>query len=214
MKRGAIRLAATASISVFMAVTNVTSPASAAAPEFKPASGTFPVAFVGKAGLTILRAGDLTVECSRSKEKGEITGAKSVANLTDTYEECEGKAGSEAKCALANIVTKALKGTLGKLAGGKVGEKLTPASGTELFKIPQPAGKCIPATVVTGGVVAEFTQLSERVSSLLLTETSEKQTYRQLEGEEEVETELRAFSAPARLVVSTEKTYEQAVEVT
>jgi hypothetical protein len=142
----------------------VTSAASAAAPEFKPATKQ---AFTGTSGaLTIQNALGSTVTCSKQVSTGEITSATTVGGVVLTLTGCESpeqggcKFNSEGAKNLGEIVTNALKGVLGTVktseAASGVGLLLEPASGSVWAKI---EGTCITDWTLKGNLAAEVTPI-------------------------------------------------------
>jgi hypothetical protein len=143
----------------------VTAAASAAAPEFKPATKQ---AFTGSTGtLTIETGTGKTITCSKGTSSGEITGASTVGGLVLTLTGCATTEGSGCKFHSENaknageIITNALVGTLGEVktaeAASGVGLLLEPASGKVLTTI---QGPCLLGTSrLEGSVAAEVASI-------------------------------------------------------
>jgi|HubBroStandDraft_2_1064218.scaffolds.fasta_scaffold83013_3 hypothetical protein len=141
----------------------VTSAASAAAPEFKPATKQV---FSGTSGaLTIQNSATNEITCSKETSTGEITSATTVGGVVLTLTGCESpeqggcKLTSEGAKNLGEIVTNALKGVLGTVktseAASGVGLLLEPASGSVWAKIEG----CITDWTLEGNLAAEVTPI-------------------------------------------------------
>jgi hypothetical protein len=160
------RLAGVVVIAIFAMSLLAASAASAALPEFKPASGTFKtLALVN----SILTGGGNTVTCAHSTGSGEITGAMSVGKVLVKFTGCVAKNASNATCVTKSktgetgeIATNTLNGLLGLILAtvGKftsdVGEELFPATGNEFTSL---VGPCIVTAKVTGSVAGEVTPI-------------------------------------------------------
>jgi hypothetical protein len=164
--RSVIRTALVGGLATVALSVVATSAASAAAPEFKPATKQ---AFTGTSGvISIERASFSPITCSKGASVGEITGASTVGGLVLTLTGCESKekAGCEFKSVGAKnngeIVTKTLAGELGEVkttqAATGVGLLLQPASGEEWAKIEGPCILASPAKL-TGTLAAEVTPI-------------------------------------------------------
>jgi hypothetical protein len=117
--RGKIKYLVAASLAVSAMWAVAAASASAAAPEFAPESGTFPINFTSTSGASTLETtGGETVTCESSTGEGSITGEKAskvkfhFKGCTSTFfglpVSCK-SSGAEAK----EIVTKELSGELG-----------------------------------------------------------------------------------------------------
>jgi hypothetical protein len=123
------------------------------------------IKFTDKEGVSHLNGLGTVVTCQKDTSSGEITGPKTVANVTVTFQECKGKKGTE-ECPVngGTITTATLHGELGKVlkaeAASEVGEDLIPPveikEGKEV-KLPfvKLEGACIPTTSVEGSVIGE-----------------------------------------------------------
>jgi hypothetical protein len=160
------RLAGAVLIAIFAMSLLAASAASAALPEFKPASGTFKTLALGPS--TLSGSGN-TVTCSHSTGTGEITGAMSVGKVLVKFTGCVSKNGSGVTCVTnsktggtGEIVTNTLSGLLGLILAtvgdytSDVGEDLFPTSGSEFTSL---IGGCIVTTKVTGSVAGEVTPI-------------------------------------------------------
>jgi hypothetical protein len=117
----------------------------AALPEFKSASGTFPVPFTSESVLpleptlfsSIEGIGQRNVKCKMSKDKGEVSSAKEVKKVLVDYTECFEESAPTKMCttkgsALGLIITKDIMGRTGWITGTsltKAGIELLPESG-------------------------------------------------------------------------------------
>lgn len=215
MKRA--RLAGVALIAIFAMSLIVASAASAAAPEFKPASGTFKAT----AGTSTLSGGGNEVTCTASSATGEITGAKTVGKVLVKFTGCKGASGCSVNSkagATGEIATVTLNGALGLILAGHftsdVGEDLSPATGKEFTNI---LGTCVPTTKVLGSIAGEASPIgkSSKTGKLVFAATSGKQNISKIDlSSGSVEPELEAFSAVATESTSDEVTFNTATEIT
>jgi hypothetical protein len=149
--------------------------ASAAAPEFNPAT---PQAFTGESGTGALLAagGAANIECKSDSNTGEVEGAKTVGSVVVTFSNCTATSGTKTCTAKSvgqpaasnTIVTKTLSGELGSVkttqAASGVGLLLSPASGTTFVELE--AGNCIAVnpSPVNGRVAGEATPVNGGLS--------------------------------------------------
>ena len=142
--------------------------ASAANPEFLPASGTF----LSTSGVGQLQtSGGTKVGCTSDKDKGLISGPESVDNVLVTFHGCKTgiftcTSGTEPS---GLITTKELSGLLGWInkSALTVGLDLAPTSGTEFVEF-NCAGELVKVKV-RGSVIGKVTPLNTKTTSGLLT---------------------------------------------
>jgi hypothetical protein len=159
-------------VTILMITATATSVAAASAPEFVPSTTQ---KFTFKSGTSKLSApGEIKITCEKSTGKGEINGAKTVANIGITYTGCKGKKKTESECSVKSpessvagtITTEKIKtgklnplsGELGNTTiGTKVGLALKSTIGEVFSEI---EGTCIFTTMITGSVIGEVTPIN------------------------------------------------------
>jgi hypothetical protein len=141
--------------------------ASAAAPEFTPATEQ---TFTGESGTGALEtASTAAITCTSDTSVGKVTGAKTVGSVVVTFHGCESKEGSGCTVQSSSatpglITTNLLKGELGSVktteAASGAGLLLEPASGTAFVTL---EGTCllVSPSPVTGTVAGEATPLNK-----------------------------------------------------
>jgi hypothetical protein len=199
------------------------SAASAAKPEFKPASGKF----TSKSGTSILSVPAVknVVTCKKDTNKGEITSPTSVGHVVVTFTECESKIGTTAKaCTVKSkspkgvadneIITNTLKGDLGtsKEATDGVALVLEPASGKVFVELESECLTVSPAKV-EGMVAGEVTptEKSQKTGKLIYELTGTEQKIKKVNG---VTAKLDVDTLEATEESLDEIGYEKATEVT
>jgi hypothetical protein len=112
--------------------------------------------------------GSFRIRCGKDTDKGEFTSAKTVGNVTVTFEECKGFKGTE-ECSVKStvpvgpagtIITNTLSGELGTVAAAEapdseVGLDLKATTGASFVKLAGTPETCVPETNVTGSVIGE-----------------------------------------------------------
>jgi hypothetical protein len=218
------RLAGAVLIAIFAMSLLAASAASAALPEFKPASGTFKTLALG---LSTLTGGGNTVTCSHSTGTGEITGAMSVGKVLVKFTGCQVEIPSKATCAAKSktggtgeIDTNTLSGLLGLILAtvgeftSDVGEELFPTSGSEFTSI---VGTCISTSKVLGSVAGEVTPINTLtlIGKINFGATGGKQDITKIDLLGGVmEPELEAFSSVATETTENDITFNVKTEVT
>ena len=145
-----------------------TAVASAAAPEFKPATKQ---AFTGESGTGSLETSSTTaITCTRDTITGEVTGAKTIGSVIVTFHGCQST--EKSGCSLHStglptlpvsegglIVTHILKGELGTTAESAtgVGLLLVPANGGREFVTLEGTCLLLSPAPIEGTVVGEAT---------------------------------------------------------
>lgn len=179
-----------------------------------------------------LKAGGNTITCKTGASKGTITSIKGedgkVGSVVVTYTGCKGENSAKETCEVKSsnttvkgeIKTDSLKGELGKVATGKVGEELEPETVPVFVKLGE-AGTCIPETAVNGreGLIGEATPLNTSAATGTLTFAESATAGKQ--GIEEIEfgatlkkkQHLEAFAVPAVYIATEEVKWEETVEV-
>ncbi len=221
MKR--IKTIGLALVAVFALSAVVAASASAAAPEFSPATEQGFTSSSGTSVLTAGGAGGTVITCTASSGAGRITGAKTVAGVSVTFTGCTAK--SKGTCEVHStgagkeeIKTGELNGELGKVAKkeatSKVGLDLKAVSGSFVTV----EGTCIPfeKSSVSGSVIGEVTPVAGGAGTsgkLTYALEKEKQKIQMFEGGSKDTLSVFGF------VESTQQseeaiTFEKAVEVT
>jgi len=198
--------------------------ASAALPEFKPASGTFKTLTLGN---TTVAAGGNTLTCSHITGSGEITGAMSVGKVLVKFTGCKAENVSKATCVVRSssggtgeIDTETLNGLLGLILAtvgdftSDVGLYLFPASGTVFTNL---QGSCITTSKVTGSIAGEVTPIGTLtlIGKLRLGATGGKQNITTIDLLGGVmEPELAFFGSVATVTLENDTTLNVKTEVT
>jgi hypothetical protein len=143
--------------------------------EVKPVPAGSHIEFTDKSGKGTLNESGITVKCEKDKSKGEITTAKTVKAVFDTFEECVGKDGAET-CPVnspgegaGTIKTEELEGELGVVlaseAASETGLDLKAVSTSGV--IVKFEDTCLPKPgEVTGSIIGEVNPISTtKVSS-------------------------------------------------
>jgi hypothetical protein len=193
--------------------------ASAALPEFLPASGTF----LSTSGAGKLETSNGTVvECSSDKDKGTINGSESAANVLVTFHGCKssGFACTSASEPSGLITTKELAGLLGYISktSKTVGLDLAPLTGTEFVEFNCAGG--IVKVKVKGSVIGGVTPINTQSTSGTLTYVKAagkgKQELTKLEGGavDLLETSKNGGTAEGSAIETTDTiTFHQPTEV-
>jgi hypothetical protein len=218
------RLAGAVLIAIFAMSLLAASAASAALPEFKPASGTFKTLALGSSTLT---GGGNTVTCTASTGTGEITGAMSVGKVLVKFTGCQVETAGKATCVVKSktggtgeVATNTLSGLLGLILATigdytlDVGEYLFPTSGSEFTSL---IGGCIVTSKVLGSVAGEVTPVGTLtlIGKVNFGVTGGKQDITKIDllgGL--MEPELEAFSAVATEATEDDITFNVKTEVT
>jgi hypothetical protein len=196
------------------------SAAQAAAPEFKPNGGKFPVAFTSTGGEATLSVPIFfTVQCKKAKDAGEITGAKTVGGLTITFEECTAEKESK-KCAVNSVnepkgsglvKTTILNGELGTVeksqATSEVG-LLVEAEAEGTF-VHFEESECVLGAAIAGSIAAEVTPIKELKNHINLNFAQEagKKKIKTITTTEAKKPSLNAFGVAGFLANSSEETF-------
>lgn len=213
-------------VAVFAVSAVASASASAALPEFVPSTKQ---TFTSTSGVSTLAAGAFTITCEKDTNAGEITGAKTVGKVVVKFTKCTIKVLFTFECkskgaANGEIVTNALKGTLGYIEGygSGVGLKLEPETASEYTNGEiECAGSN--KVKVTGAVIGEVTPIntSSTKGELIFKRTGTKQ-----ESGEEIEIEHVRYehvklmsslnggtAGPAAEETTDKITFKEAVEV-
>jgi hypothetical protein len=218
------RLAGVALIAILAMSLVSAAAASAALPEFKPASGTFKTSTLGNTTVT---GGGNTVTCTHITGSGEITGAMSVGKVLVKFTGCTGENVSKTTCVVKSkaggtgeIDTNTLSGLLGLILAtigdytSDVGLYLFPAPGSEFTNL---IGSCIVTSKVTGSIAGEVTPIGTLtlIGKLSLGATGGKQNITKIDLLGGVmEPELEDFSAVATVSLENDTTFNVKTEVT
>ena len=181
--------------------------------------------FTITSGVTTLKGTGNTMTCQKNKSKGEVTGAKTVANVKLTLEECKFEKGSETCEAKTPGSGKgvmqfnALNGELGKVSTTEsttgVGEVLKPASGEPFFET---EGTCVVKSRLEGAVIGEVTLINEFKTTGELVYACYTATVQEIEKFEPGSFEvLKSFAVPGSsdcLKTNETVTFAEAIEVT
>jgi hypothetical protein len=160
-----------------------TTPASAALPEFLPATGTF-LSTSGSGALETANGTQLT--CSSATGKGSITGPESAGNALITFHGCQS---SGSVCTSGTepsglITTHELSGLLGYInkSSKSVGLDLAPTSGTEFAELNCSGGMV--KVKIRGSLIGEVRPINTKATSGELTfqKSAGKQEFTKLEG--------------------------------
>ena len=195
--------------------------ASAALPEFLPATGTF---LSTSSSGTLETASGNKVECSSDTDKGSITGAKAVGGVLVTFSGCKAIIGIlKPSCNTAGsskgvIETKELSGTLGYInkTSKSVGLSLKPTTGP-LFVEFECTGLAI--NKVRGALIGRVNPINTKSTSgeLIYKQSAGVQEFKLLEGsaaEEILESSLNGGSFETSGLTTTDKiTFHQPTEV-
>ncbi len=191
--------------------------------------------FTSTSFTSYLFAGNLdtiTISCAKDKGTGEITGEKTVGNVTVSFKECRGvkstKAGTE-ECPVKSvgalggeIVTKVLGGEIGPVAAAEApsserGLDLKPTTGHTLFDVIGSPTTCVPESNVEGSVIGEVEpgKLMETTGELIFGvkgRQKNKQTIQKFEGG--LNDTLEAFELTTGFESTDALTFAEALEVT
>jgi len=204
-------------LAISLAVASVAS----AAPEFKPAEGTF----TGTSGVGTLKGGSETVVCAKDTNSGTISSATLAGNVLIHFLECTSSGATKSGCKVNSvgaseglILTTTLHGILGTVLGngGGVGLLLLPISGKRFVTLA--SNECTKETAVTGDIagLVSPTGKSQTTGKLSFTTSNKKQLIKtiDLSSGGSVEPELVAYSATATEETEDSITFSKAIEVT
>jgi hypothetical protein len=161
------------------------SSASAALPEFLPASGTF----LSTSGtVTLATASGTELKCTSDKEKGLIAGSESVVDILSTLYGCVenvfGSACSTSGEPSGLITTRVLSGLFGYInkSSKSIGLDLAPASGTEFVEFNCAGG--LVKLKARGSIIGQATPINTKTTSGKLTykKSGAKQEFTKFEG--------------------------------